>query len=433
MLLTRDAVRRVVSRRLAIVAALAVILVITLRPTGSSEVAAVNWWCIGCSELGTLDLLYNIALFVPLGAALALYGMSVARVLPLSLALSISLEALQITLPGRDPTLSDVAANSLGGLLGAVLFYRLPLLPTASRAIWQVLTWTWVAFTLALLSVGTWAVAVEVPRVDFFVQWLPDRPAYAPFRGDLYSVTANSVELSASERIPASRLPNAFFAGNLDVIAQLAPGPRPEGTALIARLALDYGEFLMLGRQGDAFIVRYRANAVRLGLRSPIYALAGAFNGDPRAVVELRASKHGDLLQLRAMEADSPLSRAEQSVWITGARLWATLLPFEHGFARLGALGDVLWIALLVAGAAYAGVYAFTGAWRLLPPVVQGVGLALLALTSEPSFWWWPLWIGVAMGVAVGYWLGSRAQRSSSALVPRSRQPEITSGIPAAP
>jgi len=422
-----------VSRRLAIVAALAAILVVTLRPTGSPDVGVVNWWCIGCSEFGTLDLLYNMALFVPLGAALGLCRVSVARVLALSLALSISLELLQLVVPGRDPTLSDVTANSLGGALGAVLVYRLPGLPEASRATWRALTWTWVAVTFGVLSFGAWAVAVEVPRADFFVQWLPDRPSYAHFSGDLYSLAANGVQLSAAARVPASRLPNAFFEGNLDVTAQVTPGLRPQGTALIARLALDYGEFLMLGRQDDAFVVRYRANAPRVGLRSPIYALAGALNGDPRGVVELRASKQRDRLQLRAMEGHSRVPRAEQSLRITGARLWATLLPFEHGFAGMGVLGDVLWLALLVALAAYAGAHSHTGGWRLFPVVVQAAGLALIALMREPSFWWWPLWIGVVMGAGVGYWLGDRAWRSSSAFVQRSRAPEITSGIPAAP
>ncbi len=423
----------VVSRRWAIAAALAGILVVTLRPTGSPDVRAVNWWCIGCSELGTLDLLYNVALFVPLGAALRLGGASVARVVALSLALSASVEVLQLVVPGRDPTLSDVVANSLGGGLGAVLVRLFALLPAASRTAWCALTWSWVAVTFGVLSFGAWTVAVEVPRVDFIVQWLPDRLSYARFGGALYSFAANGVELPAAARIPVSRLPNVFFEGELDVTAHVTPGPRRDGIALIARLAVDYGEFLMLGRQHDALVVRYRANATRVGLRSPTYALAGALNGDPRGVVALRASKHRERLQLRATERHVRAPRAERYVRITAARLWAALLPFERGFAGGGVLGDVLWLALLTAPAAYAGARAHAGGRRLLPVVAQGAGFGLIALVMQPSLWWWPLWIGVAVGAVVGCWLGSRAYVSSRALMQRSPAPEFTSGVPAAP
>ena len=67
-------------------------------------------------------MLLNIALFVPFGATLAAGHAGARRMLLIvaaSLALSTAIEAVQLCGRGRDPSLSDIVANTLGGLLGA--------------------------------------------------------------------------------------------------------------------------------------------------------------------------------------------------------------------------------------------------------------------------------------------------------------------------
>ena len=401
------------------VAIVAAIVAITLRPIGSEVTPSFNW-CIACSELGTLDLLYNIALFLPLGVLLGRSGVSALRALVLSAVLSTTVEVLQLlVVPGRDPTLVDILSNSLGGALGVPLARAPSALRSASARAWRFLGWTWVVLSLGVIMLGAWVVSVDVPPNDYFVQWLPQREGYARFGGELLSFQVNGVDLPAAARIPAGRLPDAFFGGEIDASARLTSGERNNGIAFIARLALEYGEFLMFGRQGNAFVVRYRSNAPKVGVRSPVYALAGAFSGDPRAELEVRAIKLGDDISLQARQVnDSGDSSRSWQQRITAARFWAALLPFERGFGVLGVIGDVLWIALLVVPTAYAAARMYRRALQALPTTVQGAGIALIASTQQTSLWWWPVWLGFAAGAVAGAWLGNKRFLRSSAKLP---------------
>ncbi len=394
---------------LAIVVA---IVALTLRPIGSEVTPAFNW-CIGCSEFGTLDLLYNIALFLPFGILLGRSGVGTVRALVLSAALSTTVELLQLmVVAGRDPSLADILTNSLGGAFGVPLARAPSLMRSASSRAWRFLGWSWVALSCGVILFGAWVVSVDVPPSDYFVQWIPQREEYARFAGDLHAFQANGVDLPAAARIPAGRFPDAFFAGEIDVSARLTPRERNTGIAYIARLALEYGEFLMVARQGNALVVRYRANAPKVGMRSPAYALAGAFSGDPRVDLEVRAVKLGDNISLHATRsngAGAPSRSRHQR--ITAARFWAALLPFDRGFGVTGVLGDVVWVALLVAPAAYAAARMHSGALRALPSLVHAAGFAFIASTLQPSLWWWPVWLGFAAGALAGALLGNRSRR----------------------
>ena len=74
------------------------------------------------------DVAVNVALYVPLGAAAALAlarkhgrGVSAALAILLGMALSASVEMLQIYVPGRQCSLLDVATNTIGTAAGAWL------------------------------------------------------------------------------------------------------------------------------------------------------------------------------------------------------------------------------------------------------------------------------------------------------------------------
>ncbi|MGQ0539326.1 MAG: VanZ family protein [Gemmatimonadaceae bacterium] len=388
----------------------AAVLALTLTPTEPLREGGRRFdWCIACTELGTQDLLLNAALFIPLGALLAWRGVALPRVLAASLAFSTAIEVTQlIAVTGRDPSLSDIVANSLGGALGVGLVRAFRYLASAPPAAWRAVCWGSVLFATGALAFGAWAVQVRVPRVETFSQWQPQRRGYLPFEGSLRALEVNGSDTPAAVRLQPSQLPAAFFEGDIDVRGEVLPGPRPRrrGIAIVGRLALRAGEVFMFGRQDDALVVRYRANAVRLGLRQPIFALEHAFGGDVRSAVAVRAIRSGDVLQLRAIGVAE--ENVASTIRISAARLWATLLPFNRGFgAGAGALGDMLWLGLLFAPSALAGVRAYRGGRSLAAIGVQWVALACLAFI-QPTLWWWPLWIGAGLGAGAGYWLGRR-------------------------
>ena len=93
-------------------------------------------FCLPCGVRGTSDLLLNIALFIPLGAALARRGHRRGRIVVGAVLLSSAIELAQFFIPGRDPTLGDVVANTFGAALGALIVQRadLWLSPTTAAA-----------------------------------------------------------------------------------------------------------------------------------------------------------------------------------------------------------------------------------------------------------------------------------------------------------
>src|SRR5207247_7607868 len=103
----------------------AVILAATLWPVSGKE--AGRWRsCVVCSDRGTADVLVNILLFLPFGAALAAAGVPVSRCVLGGALVSAGVEFAQLYLPGRDPSLGDVVSNTVGSGLGVVLVTTAP-------------------------------------------------------------------------------------------------------------------------------------------------------------------------------------------------------------------------------------------------------------------------------------------------------------------
>jgi glycopeptide antibiotics resistance protein len=70
-----------------------------------------------------LETVANVMLFVPLGAALVLSGLSSRGSILCGLVLSISIELAQLlVVPGRTSSVDDVLLNTLGTAVGCLLF-----------------------------------------------------------------------------------------------------------------------------------------------------------------------------------------------------------------------------------------------------------------------------------------------------------------------
>lgn len=105
-----------------LIVAILLVLGATLLP--SEPEAPIDWWdviCVLCGRAAVADGLVNVALFVPLGMALALVGQAPRRALLLAAGLSVLVELAQFEIPGRDPSLGDVIFDTLGAGLGGWL------------------------------------------------------------------------------------------------------------------------------------------------------------------------------------------------------------------------------------------------------------------------------------------------------------------------
>ena len=95
-------------------------------PGSNTLLAGLLEWAHGAGlpaeiDLVTLEVVANVVMFVPLGLLLAT-SRRVPRpwhAVAAGLALSAAIETVQIALPGRYPTVQDVAANTAGAAVGA--------------------------------------------------------------------------------------------------------------------------------------------------------------------------------------------------------------------------------------------------------------------------------------------------------------------------
>ena len=110
-------------QKIAAAAILLVILGATLSPAGDRAPVQFSFeWGIGGRWLS--DGILNLCLFVPFGMVLGWKARSLAKVVFCGVLLSTIVELAQMWIPGRDPALSDILANTIGTTVGALIGLR---------------------------------------------------------------------------------------------------------------------------------------------------------------------------------------------------------------------------------------------------------------------------------------------------------------------
>jgi len=105
----------------------AAVAVVVFAPVSYSDViAAFTRWLhdsVGLASFraGWVEFAANVLLFVPLGLLLTVLMRHHVWGAALALALSITVELVQVLIPERSPSLRDVLANGLGAAVGAVI------------------------------------------------------------------------------------------------------------------------------------------------------------------------------------------------------------------------------------------------------------------------------------------------------------------------
>ena len=67
------------------------------------------------------DVLLNVLLFMPLGAALGVLRVRAVGAAAMGFFLSTTIELLQYGIPGREPSARDVLTNTIGTIMGALI------------------------------------------------------------------------------------------------------------------------------------------------------------------------------------------------------------------------------------------------------------------------------------------------------------------------
>ena len=168
-----------------IYAALGVVLVATLTPQPALGVRPDFFAPLQPNRISALrDVVQNILLYLPFGALLGLRGVSWGRVAGMALPVALTIELLQLVVPGRDPIAVDVLSNTTGAVAGWAItrsrvglvagrllraFERLLVIAThPSPATASALSLCWSVLVSALVAATCWLLSPALPPPFFY-------------------------------------------------------------------------------------------------------------------------------------------------------------------------------------------------------------------------------------------------------------------------
>jgi hypothetical protein len=377
------------------VLALAAVLVATLTPVPGNAVS-FSFWCVTCGELGSLDFVANVIMFVPLGLGLALWTGRRWRTVAICMAVTIFIESMQVrVVAGRDSSLGDLIANTLGGWVGAelALMWETIVRPCPRLARWLAVAWAAAfAFVGVLTSFGLRP--AQVPR-SLWIQWTPDRTSYTPFTGELQKFDINGINLVAP--FPPSSVSAEITGEPWRATASVSRKGLEEARSVIVRVADETMALISIEQRGADLSCYQKMRSSDFRLRSPRVALPAALrpgstnSPEPTRLICSRADK-----TLIAGAVEGHATRFE-AVRLSPSLGWLLVSPFDLAAGPSVAWIGVLWlIALALPG----------GFWlarsRGLPTAPQSIVLPMAAAVVSVLV---VLGFAPAMaGTAVGAW-----------------------------
>lgn len=375
--------RRDLTRALPVLAALLIIGFLTLepRPRQAPLSATTPWLCLVCGPLGTVDVLLNIALFVPLGLALQRFGRTALTVLLIGLATSVGVEALQLAvISGRDSSLSDLLTNTLGTWLGYRLGRGLPTLlhpdPRRSHRLALLASGFW----LLLLGFTAWAVRPAPPPGNLALRLTPFVPGLETFRGRVIESAFGTGGAAQS----AAAIRRELTAGRGSLHARVTLESWPEALAPVVDISgASQVSAARLGQLGQKVLFSVRTNAERVRLRTPAVKVYRALPAPSGQEVTIG----GSLSQAKlSAYADDGGSLTSASLALTPGLGWALVLPLtRYPFDYRPDITSAIWTAL--------------------PLVIVGYWMARSRAGRKRQLWrtgvWYGAWGGVLLSLGL--------------------------------
>lgn len=343
---------------------LASIAAVTLRPAPPATIP-LPVLCLVCGELGGVDVVLNIALFVPLGITLVVAGMTWRRAALVAATLSFGIEAMQFALiSGRDASLSDLLTNSLGGAIGAgaAVHWRHILSPPPRPA--RAASLAAAAVTLGILAATAALLRPAIPPMGLWGQWTPQKLHFEPYSGAVHTFQINGIAVPYGLVPESDTLRSRLLTGQTRAHVEFTAGRPTSRLSAIARVGSTFQEVLFLGADGNDLVFRTRLAVRDWKLRLPGIALPSAFppEGQPAVAEAGLRDRHWYATVITAKGA------AYRSVPFAISLGWTFLLPFDHAISPADAGISALWLALLAFPAAYWGACGGTTRARLRTP-----------------------------------------------------------------
>lgn len=251
------------------------ILLFTTFP--SADPTAAGPMCVICGDRGLADAILNVVMFVPLGLAVGMLVHPVAAIVAGAL-ISSGIELIQILVPGRHPSLGDVAFNAAGALTGTVLLVvfknALQLRPRASVTLAAVAA----GAALTVLAGGGWLLRpASLETADFYAQWTPRFPNMARYDGTVLAASIDTLSVGDGRVGEPDELAAAVRRGGAVEISVHIGTPPVNVAPIFALAAGPDDQILLIGAHEDQLVYRYRTRGKELRLDSPDLRVGGVF------------------------------------------------------------------------------------------------------------------------------------------------------------
>ena len=389
-----------------LVPATAFIALMTLRPAAGPTIP-LPFACIFCGTLGGVDFLLNTVLFVPFGLAIYWLLGSKRATVAAGFAFTLVIEALQWQfIPGRDASLGDLVANTLGTVVGVMLAVlgSAGLYAIGRRA--RILAASFAVFGSLVIVVTGWLLQPAGVRHALAVQWKASRPNMDDFAGDVRKALVNGTRIYPFQWIG----PREFLEpGSLTVSveADISRGAAPTARqSIIVRLANRFEEGFLLGQWKDAVIVRSHQVAEKLRFRSLLVGFDGVLEAEGTAdYITMKATSNPRAISLLLTEGrEATRLDVRRSVGLG----WTLILPWDVAVTPRWWVANAAWLAALLlpvgfftfrSGRHRNGAGVVVASWPLLLTVGTLLITSRVFGLSSPGI---GEWIGVIAGIVAG-------------------------------
>jgi VanZ like protein len=394
------------------IAGILCIAVLTLSPQYAATKPPPSL-CLLCGEKSVLDAILNVLLFIPFGMGMRLAGISRRRAFAIGLVTTITVELLQIWIPGRDTSLGDVLSNSLGGFIGILCadIWRVVVFPSRRAA--SRLAWGWTLLWVLVLAVSAELAHISLPSTTAWGTWRPELLHQDYFTGQVLAATAGGLPTPYAIDARSADVRRRLSSDSVIVEATIVGGIRSNPVAAIASV-YDYrrSQIFMLGERKGNLIFSIRMRTADARVATPDIRLDSVFPPHrpvkPDTMLVAGGLIHHQLwISVRARGVTR-----ERTQPISAGLGWSYLLPFDYEYGSEARWLTVLWLAGLSAPAMY-------WATRAGPKTLAAVGAALAAslllvplATGVHATPWWE-WIALALGACIGVLVGRDGARAS--------------------
>jgi VanZ like family len=369
--------------------ALALVGAATLVPiphgTGGDD---IPFWCLGCGDYALADAVANLALFVPLGWALARTGVPSASGLAVVLTSTIGVEWLQHTvIPGRVASIADILANTLGGVVGMALppIHRW-VVATRRRALGASIVYG--VLIIASLGAGAATQAVLSPGTLYWTRGKADGALYVPFTGSLTGVRVDGAPIALDRwlEVPPRR--------GRDIAVELTSGRSDTGLAHLVIAWMPTGRGWMWLEQRDCDLhVHFASGSDRARLRGHSLWLRHAMPAAAGAPVRIQLAVQPWSYRIALSTSAGTVVREGR---IGPGDGWRLLMPGQREWGPWAGLLTAGWMAALLGPLGYLA----SQRWR--------AAVAVAAVSAAATLGLLPVLTGCA-SLSVAGWCGAAA------------------------